>query len=702
MNIVNRIFRMATVVAVVVTPLLSQAAPTDYSVGRWTVSYDDATHMVSFTKDGEPVLHEVYAKFKVGSTVMNTTSYSNVEFKSEDVTPATGAARKYTITYKAQDNMPTVEQAFYLMGDKDYLLTDVTLVGDGADVASNYICPVYSEGKNLFLPADANNRFLTIPFDNDGFVTYGSFPFSKPVGGSNSGTALGRAARDSISFEVTAIFNGETQKGMVVGSVEHDTWKSAVRVAGSPLYTGYISKLEVFSGVTHDATRDRANGILMPHGTVKGKRVKSALMMVGLYDDWRVGMETFGDVNAQIAPKRPYNGPTIYGWNSWGGMEKNCNYEGAMSVSDFIKEELMDKGWAKNGVVYVGLDSWDNMNWEQRREFAAKCHANGQKAGAYWTPWTDWYGSDSRNMEGNNGYVYGQARVKCNGQVHTGRIDPTSPAAKSLIDYQITKFKECGFDYLKLDFMCSGIQEADSFYDPNVTTGVQAYNAGMKYLREACGDDIILDLSISPLFPAQYAEARRISCDAWGEMWHTSYMMNSFSFGWWLNRVYCFNDPDHLVMGIHYKEENMSRVTTAAVTGYCILGDNLSTKGSYIGSKDAQDKVKKYCNNERVNEIIDMGVSFRPAYGHKLFGVNNSVDLYYHEAEDSWVIAHFNFAVGDKDIELDLTSMGIDASKLDLARSYDCWSNDVPVVEGNIFKYKSRHETPRLWRLFKK
>ena len=691
---------LLAMLATVAMAFSANGATQDVTVGRWTVSYDDATHMVSFTKDGEPVLHDVYAKFKIGPTEMNTTTYSDVEFKSEDVTPATGAARKYTIVYKGSGSAPTVEQAFYLMGDKDYMLTDVTLVGNGTQVGSNYICPIYSEGTNLFLPKDANNRFLTVPFDNDGFVTYGSYPLSR--GQSLTSMASGRYARDSISFEVTSVFNGVTQKGMVLGSVEHDTWKSAIRLTGSPLTQGHISKLEVFSGVTHDATRDRFDGVLMPHGTVKGNRVKSALMMVGLFDDWRVGLETFGDVNAQIAPKAPYDGPVVYGWNSWGGMEKHCNYEGALSVSDFIKEKLMDKGWAKNGVVYVDLDSWDNMNWEQRREFAARCHANGQKAGAYWTPWTDWNGSDSRPIEGNNGYTYAQNRVKVNGKIDHGRYDPTCPAMKSLIDYQIGKYKECGFDYLKLDFMCSGIKEADSFYDPNVTTGVQAYNAGMKYLREACGTDIFLDLSISPLFPSQYAEARRISCDAWGEMWHTSYMMNSLSFGWWLNRVYQYNDPDHLVMGDRSEGENMSRITTAAVTGYCILGDNLSTEGSYIGTPSSQEHCVKYTGYEKVNEIIDMGVSFRPAYGHKLFGANNSVDLFYHEAEDSWVIAHFNYSVGEKNIELDLTTLGIDVNTLDLARSYDCWTNQLPTVDGNILKYKSLNDRPRLWRLFKK
>jgi len=687
--------------ALMAASLAVNAATTDVTVGRWTVSYDDVTRMVSFTKDGQPVLHDVYAKFKIDATEMNTTSYSDVEFKSEDVTPATGAARKYTITYKGNGTLPTVEQAFYLMGDKDYLLTDVTLSNNGSQVGSNYICPIYSEGTNLFLPQDANNRFLTVPFDNDGFVTYGSYPLSRNPNSTTSMSA-GRAARDSISFEVTSIFNGVTQKGMVLGSVTHDTWKSAVRLTGSPLTQGHISKLEVFSGVTHDATRDRRDEVMMPHGTVYGKEVKSALMMVGLFDDWRTGMETFGDVNAQITPKRPYNGPTIYGWNSWGGMEKHCNYKGALSASDFIKTKLMDKGWAKDGVVYVGLDAWDNMNWDERKDFADRCHANGQKAGAYWTPFTDWSGSDSRSMEGNNGYTYGDARVKCHGKINTGRIDPTSPAAKSLFEYNIKKFKEAGFEYLKLDFMCSGIQEADAFYEPGITTGVQAYNYGMNYIRELCGDDIILDLSISPLFPAQYTEARRISCDAWGEMWHTSYMMNSLSFGWWLNRIYCFNDPDHLVMGDRSAAENMSRITTAAVTGYCILGDNLSTEGSYIGTESSQEHCIKYTSNARVNEIINLGQSFRPAYGHKLYGANNSVDLFYHETEDSYIVAHFNYSVGNQQVTLDLTTLGIDASKLDQARCVECWTGNAAVFDGNNLVYSSPNDQVRLFRLYKK
>ena len=677
------------------------AATTDLTAGRWGISYDNSTRMVSLTKDGSAVLSDVYVKFKSGSVPMDTKQYTDVQFRDETISDPTGCQRKYTIVYSAEGR-PTVEQSFYLFPDLDYVLTEATLVGQaGEKVASNYICPVFTEAQNLFLPQDPYNRFITVPFDNDGFVTYGCFSLSKV---SNAAvTGVRSVANDSISFEVTAIFNGKTQKGMVVGSVEHDTWKSAVRITGSPFTQSHISRLEVFSGVTHAATRDEYDGYLQPHGTVRGERVKSARMMVGLFDDWRTGLETYGDVNAQIAPKRPYNGPAIYGWNSWGGMEKNCNFQGALSVSDFIKENIQDKGhFAKDGVIYVGLDSWDNMNWDQRKQFAKRCIENGQVPGIYWTPWSDWNGSNSREVEGNNGYIYGQARVKVNGKEKTGRVDPTAPATLSRINYYIDKFKECGFKYIKLDFINEGIKEADSFYNKDITTGVQAYNYGMNYLRERCGDDIILDLSISPLFPAQYAEARRISCDAWGEMWHTSYMMNSLSFGWWLNRVYCYNDPDHLVMGDRSEAENISRMTTAAVTGYCILGDNLSTEGSYTGTPISQQKAVRYSTNERVNDIIALGKSFRPAYGHILSGANKSVDLFYLEVEDSYLIAHFNYSEGDKNVELDLSTLGIDASKIDIDRSFECWTNQTPVINDGKLVYKSLNDRARLFRLYKK
>ena len=688
----------------------------DFTYGKWSVHHDGDTKATQISKDGKLILDGVTPRFKNQGTMTSVGNYDNVSYNTSDIQDELGKARRVQITYTStKADLPVVEQSFYLYDGKDYMLTDLALSkSGGGKVSTNYISPIYSETPSVFLPQDVNNRFITVPFDNDGFVEYCYFPFSCASIGS-TGKETGRVARDSVSFEVTAFFNAQTEQGLVVGSVDHDTWKTGIRFTGSPLSQGAINKIECISGITHAATRDTNGSYLQPHGTVTGEKVKSARLMLHYSDDWCTGMETFGEVCAQISGKAKYDGPAPYGWNSWGGMERNVNYDGVISASDFIKNNLQDKGGFGDGVVYVGLDSfWDNLNWDQLKAYADHCYANGQVPGIYWTPWCDWLFSGSRAVEGNNGYYYDQGYLKVNGANKSVAgalcMDPTAPATISRLNYFIDKFKMCGFKYIKLDFLTNGIVEADSYYNPEITTGVQAYNYGMKKLRERCGDDMFIVESIAPLFPAQYANARRISCDAWGEMYHIGHMMNSYSFGWWLNRVYNFVDPDHLVMGNRSDAENISRMTTGAITGYFMLGDNLSTKGSYVGNKQAQDKAVKYATVADVNEVVKLKGGFRPAGGKNIMryrdqygGYHDEINLFYKEEPDCYYVAFFNYSQGNNSNEqIDLTAIGINPTDLDISKSKECWTGQgVNITDGKIV-FNNENDKARLWKLCKK
>lgn len=698
MSNIGKLKAIPVIALAAMTCICGYASTQKIEHGKWAISLDDASKKVTFAKDGSDVLAGVSVRFKYNGEVYDTSDFASATVTSADVDDAAGAGRAYTISYKA-DALPTVDQKFIMFDNRDYFLTEVTLKSD-SKISSNYIAPIVTEEQNLFLPADNSNRFLTVPFDNDGFVTYGSHTLGCTA---QNKPSMGRIPRDSISFEVTSIFNGNTQKGLVLGSVEHDNWKSAVRMTGSPLAQGYMSRIEMFSGVTHAATRDDHNGVLAPHGALSGTEVKSARFLVGLFDDWRTGLETYGEINNVYAPKRPWNGTVPFGWNSWGGMGFNVNYEGVLSISDYIKEHYQDKNnFAPDNVVFITLDSgWNNFDWDKLKDFSDRCRANGQIAGIYDTPFTNWGHSDSDAMDGNNGYYWGDCTLKLNGQ-STGHLDPTHPGTLSRINYYIDRFKDLGFGYIKLDFLNHGSQEADSWYDPNVTTGIQAYNVGMKHIAERCGDDFFIDLSISPLFPAQHANARRISCDAWGEMWHTNYMMNSLSFGWWLDRVYTFNDPDHICMNIQTDEENMQRMTSAVCTGFCMLGDNLSTEGSYPGFQMAFDKADKYFSYPEINKAISLGRSFRPAYGHLLHGPNSSIDLFYLETDDCWYIAYFNYAEATKSGYLDLSTLGIDADKVDMSSSKELWFNKSVEIDSRGLKYEVNFNQAKLYKLNKK
>ena len=78
-------------------------------------------------------------------------------------------------------------------------------------------------------------------------------------------------------------------------------------------------------------------------------------------------------------------------------------------------------------------------------------------------------------------------------------LDPTHPATQAMMRQKMKRFRQWGIEYLKCDFMSHGALEADRWYNNEVTTGMQAYNIGMRLLQHLAGEDIYIDLSISPL-----------------------------------------------------------------------------------------------------------------------------------------------------------------------------------------------------------
>ena len=116
------------------------------------------------------------------------------------------------------------------------------------------------------------------------------------------------------------------------------------------------------------------------HGSVSGTRVKSPKMFIGYFNDWRTALETYADANALVRPKKGSDKKGIFGWQSWGGMEKKVNYEGAADVSDFFAQRLQNEFSKDNSHknLHGARLVWDNLNESQLRSFASQCTAKGQ------------------------------------------------------------------------------------------------------------------------------------------------------------------------------------------------------------------------------------------------------------------------------------------------------------------------------------
>lgn len=177
------------------------------------------------------------------------------------------------------------------------------------------------------------------------------------------------------SYEVTAVFDNEKRNGIVVGSVEHDYWKTGVELSSE---ANQLSSLICYGGVTNETTRD-----VELHGSLNGKSVKSPKIFLGYFEDWRTGLETYADANAIVTPPRKWNHSVPFGWNSWGVLQFELTYNKALEVSDFFQDNLQNKSFKNaDGLVYVGLDSgWNSFSEEELRAYADRCAENGQVAG---------------------------------------------------------------------------------------------------------------------------------------------------------------------------------------------------------------------------------------------------------------------------------------------------------------------------------
>ena len=380
-----------------------------------------------------------------------------------------------------------------------------------------------------------------------------------------------------------------------------------------------LEGLEVISGVTSKLTRDT-----LPHGTVYGTQIDSPKIFLGFFEDYRDGLEEYGRANGIIAPPLAWERGVPIGWNSWAAVATEINYDIYTKTSDFVKEKLQSAGYSADGRVYINFDAfWDRLSEEELIAAAKHVEENGQIPGIYTTPFTYWGPADTKDVvPGTDGKYHWQDILLKDEQgnilppIDGGlSIDPTHPGNKLRLEWELGNFKRWGFRYVKMDFMAHGAVEG-AHYDKDITTGIAAYNFGMQQIdtileKELQAQDFFISLSIAPIFPGQYAHGRRISCDVFGTINWTEYMLNSLSYGWWLNEnVYRFNDPDHVVLynSYNHREESMfheglSRFFSAVISGTMLLNSD------DYRQETAKERAEAILTRPEILEIVRAGIS---------------------------------------------------------------------------------------------
>jgi len=493
---------------------------------------------------------------------------------------------------------------------------------DGSEVETNQLVPlVITSDQNGKQPLWKSlwTRMLTVPYDNTMWLRYEALPM--------------RAGR--LSYDLTVIFNPDSRQGLLAGAIDFDIWKNAL------MCSAYDARnLEAICGIADAGSHDT-----LPHGALKGKEVTSSRFCVLFGEDYRSLLEAYGDLVKAQRPILTWNDATPFGFNSWAGLAFRLNEENFRNTGRFMRDKLVPNGYHNQGTSYVNLDAgWNSIGEDGLKRLRDEQHANGQLAGIYDAPFA-FFGHDVKaEIPGVPGHLFEEILLKDPDGQFLPRVDGaipmdvTHPLWKQHTAWKFGRFVEWGYEYVKVDFMTHGGMEG-VHADPAVRTGRQALNMGYQYLCDLLspkkiGRPFFISLSIAPLFPNGYGHARRFSCDAFGINEDIEYVLNAQTYAWWENqRIYAFNDPDHIVLHQSFCMEREStigearaRYTTAAIAGgVMMLSDDYART-------EACERTEMFACNAEVNAVAASRTAFIPV-----------------EAADSFASRAFTAKIDQKD-----------------------------------------------------
>ena len=620
--------------------LMSSAQPFQVKKNGITLTYNKQDGTYSLSKDQVAYIHQAsaYLALANGQKISTDKLTGLRKITEQAIQDNLGKGIRYTISAKNQQGIELL-QHFYFYDNMDAVILE--LEAKGKNLSSNELVPIWSNaslaslGKSLYQ--------LAVPFDNDTFISY-------------ENNAISNDSKSSA--EVGVVYDKESGKGLLIGSLDQSVWKSGIAINGARGQYSHLAARAGFTDVT--ITRDS-----MAHGAVKGDVIRSPKYLVSYDKDWRTGLEKYAKIHRKLIPPyvKSWQGATPVGWNSWGVIQEKLNFQNATATAQYFAKDIP---YFRNaaGEAFIDLDSfWDNMtpggmsgDYTQLKQFVRYCDSLGLKPGVYWAPFTDWgHGSGpDRKAEGSQ-FTFGQLWTKTQKGYHNldgGRaLDPTHPGTLARMDVILGKLVDCGFRMIKVDFLSHAAIESTGFYDKKIQTGMQAYAVGMKHLVDVLQGKMLIYAAISPsLATAQFAHMRRIACDAWKTIDQTQYTLNSVSYGWWQTYLYDFIDADHLVFHDENPEVNKARLLSGVVTGTIILGDDLSKKENW------QSKINQYLQDPEILKIIADGKSFRPAGFVKGKAANH---YFYKKIGNDLYLAVFNYRHEPAAVKIDFKQVGL-------------------------------------------
>jgi alpha-galactosidase len=495
------------------------------------------------------------------------------------------------------------------------------------------------------------------------------------------------------------IYNRKSGRSLFLGALTSDRWLTVLRLHVQPQageITGYevdsvgTTELAIENSLQNSPQEDRIE-LSLPLPT--GKTVVSEEVMAELGSDYHAQLEAYGALIRDLHHAR-VRLPAPMGWWSWTAYYFGLNQGAALTNAQVLSEQLKDLGYRffhiDEGYQYARGEytTPNTTNFpDGMQSLERKAQTLGLTPGIWTAPfevsersWVyqnhkDWLLHNAQHQPIHAGFVISDPeQKKYLDALYV--LDVTNPGAQNYLRQTYrTLAMDWGIRYIKLDFMDDTAIEGQ-YFRPH-TTALEAQRIGLHLIREAVGEDVILDKDGSPMLnPVGIVDCGRISQDTGHTFEASRDAATGIAARYYMDRNFFLSDPDAFTVSRQTVDEqewhggkrpltlNEARVSIAlaAVAGGMFeIGDDLPTL-----FQDA-DRLALVRNHD----LIDMA-----RYGH----ASTPLDLMnyapedgmptafiLHESKRQSILTVFNWSEKERRRQFDLSQLGLPAGKYEVA-----------------------------------
>jgi hypothetical protein len=286
-------------------------------------------------------------------------------------------------------------------------------------------------------------------------------------------------------------------------------------------------------------------------------------------------------------------------------------------------------------------------------------------------------------------------------------LDTTNPGAQEYLHQTYSTLANLwGLRYIKMDFMDDSAIEG-YYYKPE-TTALEAQRIGLKIIRDAVGNDVLLDKDGSPMLnPVGFVDCGRISQDTGHTFDASKEAATGIAARYYMNRNFFVADPDAFTVStqtIHDQtwhesskpatlDEAEVSISLAAVSGGMFeIGDNLPSLSS------DPERLALIENPDLIN-MIRLGKASVPVDLMTYSAADKQPSIFLlKENRRQSILAVFNWTDNEREHRINLAEAGLPASgRYELANVLD--RKDAPSLNAGVLVLHQPAHSVRLLKV---